>query len=380
MKKNTLFVLFMLLSFSLIVFSVNSLPNGFNNVIIWKNFIKFIDRVDFNSQNITKVNYICFLDNSCRNTWNNLGGESGITEETDPLWSSNYTLYNSSWSSTYNSTYDMYSYNQTAEAIDYCNNNFIQKSASFGGDVSGTYNNLLVRNTQGLSWNNLTSFNLNSNWQGKLGINNLTAGSEGQVLKTSGGKVVWGTDLTGNGGANVSSVTCPLNYFVSAINNNTGVVTCTQAPSGGSSNGISFFKYNYTDVTYSTSGTTYITMPKLNLYLSNTGVSIIECMLFASAAATTTGVQLQVNVTGSSSQRMIIEYYSSTTALAICQGTTASLQCNAASSSGTVVTPVRIYAYTVRGGYGQFTVDLRSEVSGSSVNIHNGSWCRAIEI
>jgi len=39
--------------------------------------------------------------------------------DTEPLWSGNYSLYNDTWSSTYNSTYDTYAYNQTIEAIDY---------------------------------------------------------------------------------------------------------------------------------------------------------------------------------------------------------------------------------------------------------------------
>lgn len=42
-------------------------------------------------------------------------GEGGA--EVDPLWSSNYTAYNSSWSSTYNSTYATWAYNQTTPAI-----------------------------------------------------------------------------------------------------------------------------------------------------------------------------------------------------------------------------------------------------------------------
>jgi hypothetical protein len=37
--------------------------------------------------------------------------------EVDPYWTDNFTKYNSSWSSTYNSTYDTWAYNQTTPAI-----------------------------------------------------------------------------------------------------------------------------------------------------------------------------------------------------------------------------------------------------------------------
>ena len=50
---------------------------------------------------------------------NNPYGYLNSSLETDPLWSGNFSLYNSSWSSTYNSTYNIWTYNQTTPAINY---------------------------------------------------------------------------------------------------------------------------------------------------------------------------------------------------------------------------------------------------------------------
>ncbi|MCA9487829.1 MAG: hypothetical protein KC516_02600 [Nanoarchaeota archaeon] len=57
--------------------------------------------------------------------------------ETDPLWTANFSLYNSSWSSTYNSTYDTWAYNQTTPAIAYADATFLRND---GDNGTGTYN------------------------------------------------------------------------------------------------------------------------------------------------------------------------------------------------------------------------------------------------
>lgn len=44
--------------------------------------------------------------------------DNGFATKDEPLWTDNFTKYNSSWSSTYNSTYNMWTYNQTTPAID----------------------------------------------------------------------------------------------------------------------------------------------------------------------------------------------------------------------------------------------------------------------
>ena len=62
---------------------------------------------------------------------------SATAAETDPLWSSNYSAYNSSWSSTYNSTYNTWVYNQTTAAMLIANNTFIKKT---GDNGTGEYN------------------------------------------------------------------------------------------------------------------------------------------------------------------------------------------------------------------------------------------------
>ena len=44
--------------------------------------------------------------------------DNGFATKDEPLWTDNFTKYNSSWSSTYNSTYNMWTYNQTTPAIE----------------------------------------------------------------------------------------------------------------------------------------------------------------------------------------------------------------------------------------------------------------------
>ncbi|VVB82959.1 Concanavalin A-like lectin/glucanases superfamily protein [uncultured archaeon] len=106
----------------------------------------------------------------------------------------------------------------------------------------------------------------------------------------------------------------------------------------------------------------------------------IECNLLVDSAATGTGIQLNSTVFGTSSRRQVIEYYTSATAQAICQGTNENLQCLSSSSAGTITTPTRISIYTVQSSNGFFMLDLKSEISGSAVNVRAGSWCRSIAL
>jgi hypothetical protein len=141
----------------------------------------------------------------------------------------------------------------------------------------------------------------------------------------------------------------------------------------------SFANYNYlqNDVTAPT--TNYVSV--MTLPLTNGKKVLIECMLYEWANATTTGVRLRTSVTGTSSQKHQVEYYTSAIAQALCQGAATTLACDATASSGTTVSPARVYVYTVQSSAGTFTLELRSELAGPpiSVNITSGSWCRSIE-
>ncbi len=68
--------------------------------------------------------------------------------ETDPYWSSNFSLYNSSWSSTYNSTYNAWAYNQTVPANAYADGkiNSVNTTANIKSLADTTYLNLSGKN------------------------------------------------------------------------------------------------------------------------------------------------------------------------------------------------------------------------------------------
>jgi hypothetical protein len=123
-----------------------------------------------------------------------------------------------------------------------------------------------------------------------------------------------------------------------------------------------------------TSNTVWTLMSDFTIPLP-VGKSIIVCTFMSSAAATTTGVRLRLNTTGTGTQRTVMDYYTSTTAQALCQGTTASTSCLATVSSGATVSPTRIITYADRTVAGSMTLELISEVSTSAVNILAGSSC-----
>jgi len=116
----------------------------------------------------------------------------------------------------------------------------------------------------------------------------------------------------------------------------------------------------------------------LTLPLSNGANILIECVLLQDAAVTGTGVRYESTLTGTSSARQVMEYYSSATAQAICSGASSTLTCSPSSSSGTTVTPNRLYVYAVTSSTGIFTLNVKSETS-NAVTVRAGSWCRSIE-
>ena len=142
----------------------------------------------------------------------------------------------------------------------------------------------------------------------------------------------------------------------------------------------SFANYNYTTDGYSTnSNTVWLNMPNLTLNLASTGISLIECDLMTASIIATTGAQLRVNLTGSSKQVIVIEYHSTATAVSVCQAIT-NLTCSATGTTGVnTIFPSRINVESIRSGSGQMTIELKSEISASMVNVTAGSWCRSIE-
>ncbi|MBS3083711.1 hypothetical protein J4423_02820 [Candidatus Pacearchaeota archaeon] len=155
-----------------------------------------------------------------------------------------------------------------------------------------------------------------------------------------------------------------------------GTVNCGSDLTGAGS-GVSFTTFNMTTSDVSTTdNVNYVDV--LTLPLVSGRDIMIECILLQDSAATGTGVHYDSVLTGTSSQRQVMEYYSSVTAQAICQGTTATLTCLPTSSSGTTVTPNRLYVYAITSSTGTFTLNVKSETS-NAVSVKAGSWCRSIE-
>lgn len=157
--------------------------------------------------------------------------------------------------------------------------------------------------------------------------------------------------------------------------NATNLCTITQTSVTG------FTIYNYTQADVITnSSTTYSEV--LRIPLSANKKINIECELQDWANATGTGVQHQINITQSSSFHIMGRYFTSGTAIATCQGHNANVTCPAASSGGTILQPMDIFAYAVTGANtGTFMVTLKSELAGPLGYVNNtmGSWCRSIE-
>jgi hypothetical protein len=267
---------------------------------------------------------------------------SYLLTETDPRFSANFSLFNPF-------------YNQTTPAISWVQTqNYLTSYTETDPKWSPNYT----------AFNNSWSSTFNATYQ------NWNKTYADTLYKTSSASI-----------PNVSTTTCSGTDKVSAINNVTGVVTCT-ADQTGSGTGTSFAKYNVTRVDQTSMNTTYTTIPNLTLNLASSGISIIECMLMVWTNATTTGLQLNTVVTGTSSTKTSIEYYSSATTLAICSGVTATTACAATAGGGTIITPIRLYTETLRSEAGTFIVQFRSELVGAvpRVNITQGSWCRAVEL
>ena len=289
------------------------------------------------------------------------------------------------WSSTFNETYDIWAYNQTSSS-NYDYNHTLEVYDLWGvlwyNHTSDTYTlwnsawtNTFNESYAGLIQNAsyLDTFNetydiwaynqtipANLYTDTKAGTADL---HEHSILNLTGtdDNACTGTDKVSN---------------VTFNNGNLQIVCATDQTGSGSGTSFTYFNVTNADVT-TTDNVNYVDVIALPL---TSGAKVnIECILLQDVAAAATGVQYQSVLTETSSQRQVMEYYSSATAQTICQGTGATLTCSATTSSGTTLTPTRLYIYSIQSGSGTFTLSLRSEVFGNAANVRAGSWCRSIE-
>jgi len=317
------------------------------------------------------------------------------TSDTYTLWNSAWTntfnesyaglIQNASYLDTFNETYDIWAYNQTSSS-NYDYNHTLEVYDLWGvlwyNHTSDTYTlwnsawtNTFNESYAGLIQNAsyLDTFNetydiwaynqtipANLYTDTKAGTADL---HEHSILNLTGtdDNACTGTDKVSN---------------VTFNNGNLQIVCATDQTGSGSGTSFTYFNVTNADVT-TTDNVNYVDVIALPL---TSGAKVnIECILLQDVAAAATGVQYQSVLTETSSQRQVMEYYSSATAQTICQGTGATLTCSATTSSGTTLTPTRLYIYSIQSGSGTFTLSLRSEVFGNAANVRAGSWCRSIE-
>jgi len=166
------------------------------------------------------------------------------------------------------------------------------------------------------------------------------------------------------------------NYTLNTTAGIQNLINSTGIYNQGSGNSFKYYNITSSDIT---SNSTILVSNVISFPLTSGKRVSIECNLLTDSTNISTGIQFNSTVSGTSSNRQVIEYYSSTTAQAICSGTSSSLQCLANSSSGAITTPTRIYIYTNQSSSGNFILGLKSKTSGSTVNVRAGSWCRSIE-
>lgn len=130
----------------------------------------------------------------------------------------------------------------------------------------------------------------------------------------------------------------------------------------------------------STTSATVYSNTTLTLNLRNASTYIIICHLLDDAAAVTTGVQLQVNTTGSpTTVRTTWTSMSSASAMESFTGTSTSSNSFADTGSSTVTSVDTLQSYVVTAASpSRFTINVRSEVGGSAAVLRAGSICEAV--
>ncbi|MBS3081735.1 hypothetical protein J4416_02215 [Candidatus Pacearchaeota archaeon] len=339
------------------------------------------------------------------------------------------TVYGKYWynqtAGTYNSTYATWAYNQTIPAITNIDSRYWNKTQSYNitqinnmnaswiTTYNDTYNNIL---NQQCSAGQVVNGTLSNGtfvcitppagaesdpiWSGNLtfgvsaDLNPLT-----NIIQSLGSSAKrwlkgWFQDLDVSNnitvGGNVSA-----QYYYGSLNQSTfptsacsgtdkvvsilanGTVNCGTDETSGGLSGTSFNNFNITLLDISTTDNGAYT-EVLTLPLSNGFNILIECVLLQDAAVTGTGIHYESVLSGTFSQRQVMEYYSSASAQSSCSGTSSTLTCSPGSSSGNTLTPNRLYVYAVTSSVGTFTLSVKSETS-NAVNVRAGSWCRSIE-
>ncbi|NMB66542.1 hypothetical protein GYA25_00560 [Candidatus Woesearchaeota archaeon] len=100
---------------------LNTNPYAFYNSTTLQNLSQLNNNLRFyNSTTLQNISQLANNNNYWNDTYatfNKTYADTLYAEIGEPLWTSNFTLYNNSWSSTYNATYDLWAYNQTTPAI-----------------------------------------------------------------------------------------------------------------------------------------------------------------------------------------------------------------------------------------------------------------------
>jgi hypothetical protein len=173
----------------------------------------------------------------------------------------------------------------------------------------------------------------------------------------------------------IASTNCSGTNKVSAINNSTGVVTCSADQTGGSSLA---FNYTASDTTI-TSNATYVTL--LTLPVTAGTPAFIECFLHAKSNLTTSGIQIQLNlsdVTGMN-QTSSIEYMTTVTAKARCVSDSAIIANTCAATTSVVsIVPTMIRWYSNQTNSGLFQLKFKPETNNIKAIIAMGAYCRQV--
>ncbi len=115
---------------------------------------KFIASADEANLNVNSSGYWDSLDSpsdilgsSINNDLNWINATTLSAAENDPMWTSNFTAHNASWSSTYNSTYATWAYNQTTAATNLLNGTGLIKDWNSTGYIRNWNTEIGVANT-----------------------------------------------------------------------------------------------------------------------------------------------------------------------------------------------------------------------------------------
>lgn len=377
---------------------VNGIINGTWNVMLenvslefdreyWKDYVINGDNMSFDGQD--RLHFFSPLgdvNSSDLAQSINLSNATGYPEA-DPLWSANYTLFNASWSSTFNATYDAkvtdnQSWNQTlADSLYATQNSTVARigSCPAGGVVQNTTTSgvqcvsplFSYTETDPLWSANYSLFN--DSWSSTFNATYDAKVSDNTSWNETRANTLYATQ--NNTVARTGTATCGAGQVVQNVTTSTSGVTTQCVTDQGS--GTPFTGYNFTSADVVTTSTTAWTS-LFTIPLTTGKTVMIDCDLLSNSSAATVGVQVAVNYTGTSERRIGVEYFTSATALATCFWSTADGSCLAASSGGTTVTPIRIHGHSVQSSNGIINVSIRSEAAGTTV-VLEGAWCRTVE-